>query len=320
MRSPGREILLAGAAAVVFTLACFWIGYWTGDPAVSVLSDAGDTAKLLTLTVGVPAAFLALFNHWRGVRQQRDADLWRRREYVAKVFADLEASEQNRFCMAMLDYEWRLLVMPGTTERRRVTENDLLTALAPRAEHGVYHTHDALIRDAFDGFFNTLDRIGAMLAAGLVDWKDIEPYAAYWLKLLDRGPRERSEVFGPIIRRYIDKYQSENLVRLMEKAGVKAAYSKDDAAIVEAFRVTLPVLPEPGEPTKAVPAGGAAATAAAAKRAAAKLAAAQAVAPKPAAAKDAGASKVAAKGAPATGKPAKPAPSTRSPKRKQGPT
>ncbi|HEX5262140.1 MAG TPA: hypothetical protein VFW13_01355, partial [Phenylobacterium sp.] len=235
MKSPGREIMLAGVAAVAFTLACFVIGYVTGDPNVSLLSDAGDTAKLLTLTIGVPAAILALFNHARGVRQQRDADLWRRREYVAKVFADFEASEQNRFCMAMLDYNRRSLLIPGTTERRLLSEQDMLTALAPRAPRGVYHTHDALIRDAFDGFFNTLDRIAAMRVAGLVDWGDIEPYAAYWLKLLDRGPRNRSAEFGPIIRRYVHKYQSANLARLMTAAGVNATYSEQDDVLVKAF-------------------------------------------------------------------------------------
>lgn len=154
---------------------------------------------------------------------------------MARVFAELEAQPENKFCMAMLDYNARTLVAPGTRTRRRFTEQDVLIALAPRTARGVYRRQDTAMRDAFDGFFNAFDRLGQMCAANLVEWDDLEPYAAYWLKLLESGPRQRSAEFGAIVRRYVFVFHFEGLASLMAHADVPTHYSSEDDRLVKAF-------------------------------------------------------------------------------------
>jgi hypothetical protein len=242
MKREHWELLAAAAAAALITWLCLEFGprFAQGDPNATPLSAAGDAAKLLTLTLGVPAAILALFNHGRSVRQQREAAQWRRREYVAKVMADFEGDAQNRFCMSILDYNARRLTLPGTTVARRYDERDMLIALTPREDRGVYGLNDVLIRDAFDAFFNALDRVGEMCLAELIEWEDVEPYAAYWLKLLGRAPRERSELFDAAVRRYVTKFDFEGVAHLMRQVGLEPQVSEADEALVREFIATLP--------------------------------------------------------------------------------
>lgn len=85
----GGEMALAGFAAIVVTGICLGVGLLASQAPTSAdrLAVAGDTAKLLTVTLGVPAVILALFNHARSVQQQEEAvaqqgraELWKRRE------------------------------------------------------------------------------------------------------------------------------------------------------------------------------------------------------------------------------------------------
>uniref|UniRef100_B0T9C4 Uncharacterized protein n=1 Tax=Caulobacter sp. (strain K31) TaxID=366602 RepID=B0T9C4_CAUSK len=237
------ELAIAALAAAALTVLCVGVGVAVAphgpDEKVYWLTAAGDAAKLLTFTLAVPAAILALYNHRRGLDQQTKAvaqqaasDLWKRREYVAKATAELEADPSNRFAMSLLDYNARRLKLPGSDVLERFDEDDIVLALAPKAVRGQYKLTETAIRDCFDSLFNALDRLGVMLETGLLTWEDLYPYIGYWLELLEPAPRERSDAFGAAIRLYVENFHFEKLAGLMARAQVPTALDGDEGKLI----------------------------------------------------------------------------------------
>lgn len=237
------EIAVALAVLVITFLLCFATATIVPRGANESLFDAiRGTAQILAFIFGVPAVVLGLYNHSRSVEQRREntalqlkAELWKRREFVAGYIEKFEAFENVKFAMALLDYNVRELKLPGTDRWVKFTEADLLTALSPRLERGIYSEQHTIIRDAFDQFFSGLDRLGVMNEAGLVDYDDLTPYVLYWLELLDAAPRDRGEFFGPVIRRYIAVFHFDSLMGLMKKAGVPTFDRQTDQPLVKKY-------------------------------------------------------------------------------------
>lgn len=257
--SPGQstmkwfksELATAALGALALTLICLIMGVWTAPyPATGAkiywLAAAGDMAKLLTFTLGVPAVVLAFFNHRRSLKQQAEdtvqraaavaeqkkANLWKRREYVAKTVADLETNASNRFAMTLLDYNARRMKLPGSDILQRFDDDDLVLALAPIDVRGRYSQKETAIRDCFDSLFNALDRLGVMVEAGLLEWDDLYPYIGYWLELLGPGQRKRPPAYSAAIRLYVDDFYFENLAALMVRAKVPVETTSRERGVV----------------------------------------------------------------------------------------
>jgi len=220
--TPIREILIALAAAVL--MLSMWIHggtlfWWTLPPP----STFDQWAKVLGLTFGIPSGVLALVTYIRAAQEQQRANLWKRREYVAARFDKLDASAHCMAAMRMLDYNATRLQLKGL-ENEVVNDRLVMSALAPHQKRGTYTTSEQIIRDAFDTFLTEMDRLGAMVSAGLVDAQDLAPYADYWLRLFDPNERARPAAYGAILRRYVRVFHLTALGRLLQERNLMVSF------------------------------------------------------------------------------------------------
>lgn len=222
--------LLAGVGLVALCAALAW------NLGVADLERLGDVATIIGFGLGVPAAIIGLFNHGRSVRQQAKAELWKRRQFVLEAITAFESNRRVRIAMTLLDYNSRAVVLEEGIPGEPISESDLIAALSPLKR---YTRQEALLRDAFDEFFDGLDRLGVMLRAELITWADVEPYLRYWLVLLDPEPRGRSVEFGSVIRNYIDEWHFKDLEGLMKLAGVPVFRPEDRTVAAAVARKTV---------------------------------------------------------------------------------
>lgn len=225
---------LGVAIAATYVLAR---GYTIFGIAIPAPISLDDWSKVLGFTFGIPGAILALFTYERGVREQRRATLWKRREFVAARFDRLEALDACRAAMRMLDYNASYLDLDGLRDQP-VNDRLVMSALAPHQSRGAYTRREQIIREVFDTFFSELDRLAAMASAGLIDERDLAPYADYWLKLFAPDERGRPGAYGAILRRYVrifhfdalaDLLQARRLIIASGDGAAKQARDDDDA-------------------------------------------------------------------------------------------
>lgn len=241
-RAGNVEIRLAVAAALLAAILCMIAPLIFDREAVKI---AGEVAQLLAFVVGVPAAVVAVLNHRRSVEAHRDAVRervralsWKQKEFVAARFDRLQASPNCKIAMRLLDYNATRVTLPGSTTELPLNDLTVMSALAPRNQRGIYSDEQVHIRDAFDEFFDELDRLGMMARSGLIREADLGPYIGYWLKLFDHRQRERPEVYSAILRRYVAKFDFEDLAALLKSKslmdpGNEAERDRDDNLIKE---------------------------------------------------------------------------------------
>lgn len=150
--------------------------------AIDVIGACGSIATVGALGVAV----------W----DLRKARRWKRAEFVAGLFKDWEAQAGVRAALKILDYRGKKLRLADyggrTTDEQRVGTNVVARALELpefRRQDGQIGTasytdveHD--IRDAFDQFFDGLDRFATHAEAGLVSPMEFAPYLDYWISRL----------------------------------------------------------------------------------------------------------------------------------------
>lgn len=210
-----------GQVAIAFGVAVCALREWCHGAALFGVAltppkDVDQWAKVLSFTFGVPAGVLALFTFLRSATEQRRSNLWKRREYVATRFDRLDSSDKCRAAMRMLDYEATTIRIEGMRDLN-VDDKLVMGALAPHEQSGTYTAHEQVVRDAFDAFLGELDRLGDMVAAGLVEVGDIGPYADYWLQLFDPAQRARPPVYGAVLRRYVRTFHFDALAQLLQR-------------------------------------------------------------------------------------------------------
>lgn len=231
LTGPGTLILLLsiamGAALLLLSIEL------AGRLDDSELEHLKTVTELVAVAAGFPAAIFALFNYAADVSETKRAELWRRRQFVDERFSRFEANPKVEAAMTMLDYWDRPVSLPGSGKRVMVS-NDLLTR-ALSAGKSKLVMNEVLIRDAFDEFFDGMDRLGIMWDVGLISLEDLLPYVRYWLELLDSPSRHRNEEFGPVVRSYIHKFHFEALERLLKAAGLPVC-SEEDEEIVEIYK------------------------------------------------------------------------------------
>ncbi len=181
----------------------------------NTLTQADNWGKVLTFAVGAPAAIFALFSYARAQVETHRTNLWKRKEFVALRFDRIEGSENCRTAMRLLDYNATRVRLAGISPEVRLNDLAVMSALAPRPLRGTYTPHEQLLREAFDEFFNELDRLAVMVEADLIEPEDLKAYAGYWLGLFNPTARDRPAAYGAILRRYVRVFSFSALERLL---------------------------------------------------------------------------------------------------------
>ena len=149
-----------------------------------------------------------------GLMQYRQAQRWKRAEFVANEMKEFKADPLVRNALLMLDWNERAIdLFPNEADPAkrsvRIEDRAIARALVPHISHSDFSATEIAVRDAFDSFFDRLERFEYFLEAGLVSTQQFAPYLNYWLNILgnEHSGRKSSEVVRALWA-YIDFYYS----------------------------------------------------------------------------------------------------------------
>lgn len=128
---------------------------------------------------GAAVAFLL------GLLQYRQAQRWKRAEWVAQEMERFFADRAVHAALKMIDWGKRPVELYPNREKfderyEIVTDDEIAEALKGHDERGAYLPREMAIRDIFDQFLDRLERIYAFIEAGVLRVDDVEPHLRYW--------------------------------------------------------------------------------------------------------------------------------------------
>lgn len=136
--------------------------------------------------LAVAAGLVAFFS---GLWQYRDAQKWKRNEFIVKELGEYEANPYISNAQSILDatglpVELQPSSADGTVTSAVADGNTLSRALAPPDPANPFTPVEIKIRDSFDVFLSNLERFNNFIDSGLVRKKEIKIYLSYWLKIM----------------------------------------------------------------------------------------------------------------------------------------
>ncbi len=179
------------------------------DPAIwiSLAAVAGGTAAFIT-----------------GLIQYRQAQRWKRAEFVANEIKEFKADPVIHNALLLLDWnEQAIELFPDEADAAkrsvRVEDGIIAAALVPHMIRGSFTPTEIALRDTFDRLFDRLERFEYFIQAGLVSSQEFEPYLIYWIDIL--GNENSGRKPPGVVRafwQYIDFYYS-GVVSLLGRYG-----------------------------------------------------------------------------------------------------
>jgi len=189
--------------------------------------DPGIWISLVAVAGGA-AAFIT------GLVQYRQAQRWKRAEFVANELKEFKADPVIHNALLLLDWnEQAIELFPQEKEPAkrnvRVEDGILAAALVPHLIRGAFSATEIALRDTFDRLFDRLERFEYFIQAGLVSSQEFEPYLIYWIDIL--GNENSGRKPPGVVRafwQYIDFYYS-GVVSLLGRYGYDVRPSKSGA-------------------------------------------------------------------------------------------
>ena len=202
-RCTGR---LGARICRVTVLAYLGFGLVIGNAAIA--ADTGDSGTMLEwpkFIVSILGLAGALVVFVVGLTQYRQAQQWKRAEFVANEFKELQQDRRATTALTMIDWASREIKLhaaadPTDQQVTRVTREMQCLALRPHtfsqsavdaggafevsrdgAQLRAYTSVDALIRDCYDGLLDRYDRLGGYLASRLLTTENLAPYVGYYV-------------------------------------------------------------------------------------------------------------------------------------------
>jgi hypothetical protein len=156
------------------------------------IDNLRESAQLLGLAIGVPAAIVGLFKalyEIRANREQRSTELrWKRANLAKELLDDIHRHDQARNAVHMLDWRHAQIVYELTAgHTETISYSDVLAALK-KNQAEAQGQKDIYIRDCFDWFFYRIDRIEHYIRRELIDFEDVKAvFKVYALEIAKEG-------------------------------------------------------------------------------------------------------------------------------------
>jgi hypothetical protein len=173
-------------------------------------------------------AAIAVFVFLRGLYEYRNAQKWRRAEWVAAEMKEFFQDPYIRNALTMLDWTDRrlplLLAAPSSTAEQtfEYKEGMLLHGLSSRSspQQRDYSDAELSIRDSFDRLLDALERIDSFVRAALVNPVELKPYLRYWIDVIGdpKNPKKSPEARHRLWA-YIDDYGYDGVQALFKAFG-----------------------------------------------------------------------------------------------------
>ncbi len=141
------------------------------------------------------------------VLQYHSAEQWKRAEFASQQLERLAHDPELYIASKALDWERRRFALPQRYQEAyggKVLEHSpeaLAHALLPEEEQGAPTKEDVVYGDAFDAYFDFLERIDHYIDIGLFGIHEISALC-YWVELVDRPKYITAERMHGYLERY----------------------------------------------------------------------------------------------------------------------
>jgi hypothetical protein len=169
-----------------------------------------------------PAPLIAAVAFIAGLLQYRQAQKWKRAEWVAKEMKEFYDNPVVHRAMLMIDWEGRTFAFPEEspetgTRLVRVTDDVVTGALRLyQMDQADFTTDEVVIRDTFDELLDGMEMFASFRAAGLVTAKDIKPYLAYWIEKIRSADTSGEPKRLVQLRAYIQNYGYSGIQKMFQ--------------------------------------------------------------------------------------------------------
>lgn len=172
--------------------------------------------------LAVAAGLFAFFN---GLWQYRDAQKWKRNEFIVKEITEYEKNQFVINAQAVLDSSGQTVQLPpkdaaGFLPFMFVDNNTLTGILSTPNPTQPLTKSEGRIRDSFDIFLSNLEKFNHYLNTGLVKQREVEFYLRYWLRIM--GDKNNSKLSNDARARlwaYIRENDFPGVIELLNKFG-----------------------------------------------------------------------------------------------------
>lgn len=166
-----------------------------------------------------------LFGFYKSFIEYRNAQKWKKAEFLAKEAKEFFADRNVSRALLFLDYkENDIPVYDNEIEGKKSIHynNELLMrSLDPERNITEFSQEEVLIRKIFDDFLTKLGFFNHYLESNLVTLKDIIPYLGYWVDVLaNPNKSKRNKYLMNRIWLYIDKYSQDDVRKLVNLFGL----------------------------------------------------------------------------------------------------
>ena len=172
---------------------------------------------LLKLIGGIGGLILFIVGFIRYSKSQE----WKRKEFIANEFKEMNRDKKVMNAMFMLDWDKRRIELfpdnPNYVDRFSIVDRSLLkSALLSHKLKDRFKKEEVIIRDTFDHFFDELVRLNQFIDSKLITQEELEPYLKYWIKVIcdDLDPKIRNVVFH-----YVNEYNYTGVQQLFKRFG-----------------------------------------------------------------------------------------------------
>jgi hypothetical protein len=146
--------------------------------------------------------------------EYRNAQKWKRLEFIAQQTQRFFSNPINKNAMLMLDWDGREITFPfldGTYVDENVSHKQIIQSLAI---HGPFNDTETNIRDTFVDFFDNLGVFETYLASNLFSESDLRPYVIYWM---DKINFELPDKLRASIHSFLEEYKYTDVVSLLSR-------------------------------------------------------------------------------------------------------
>lgn len=164
-----------------------------------------------------------------GLKQYREAQAWKRADFVAAEAEKLFASDAASTAFLLIDYSEIRLDQYGKRTADQTshifTDAETTRALANHLEfkEGIecFNEHEMLIRTSFDALLTGLEKFHHYIETDLIALDDAKVHFRYWIpKMADPRTKWKDREFYVALHQFVNAYEYQGVRALISAFGI----------------------------------------------------------------------------------------------------
>lgn len=197
-----------------------------------LFSISDQILKIIEFSLKVIGIPIAIWSFIRAVLEFRNAQRWKKAEFLAKEAKEFFADKNVTRALTILDYRENDLPVfnaeiPGITHIH-FNQEILLKALSIDKNVEEFSAEDRLIRQIVDEFLTKLSYFNRYIDTKLITLEDLKPYLKYWINILGNpNSGKRSRTVMKQLWAFIDYFEYDEVRSLVNRFGFEPDFKPE---------------------------------------------------------------------------------------------